>query len=55
MAGEPDPDDEVTPEESTSPDRQLPPPDVLELEPVYEALGHPRHRYLCYTLLEDTE
>ncbi|GAB3670011.1 DUF7344 domain-containing protein [Halopiger thermotolerans] len=28
---------------------------VLELDHVYEALGHPRRRYLCYTLLETTE
>jgi len=27
----------------------------LDIEPVYEALGHSRRRYLCYTLLEDTE
>ncbi|WP_135828365.1 DUF7344 domain-containing protein [Halorussus halobius] len=27
---------------------------ILELDHVYEALGHPRRRYLCYTLLEDT-
>lgn len=31
------------------------PPDVLEIEHVYTALGHPRRRYLCYTLLEDAE
>lgn len=29
--------------------------DILSVDPVYEALGHPRRRYLCYTLLEDTE
>jgi len=28
---------------------------VLELEPVYQALGHPRRRYLCYSLLGATE
>jgi hypothetical protein len=28
---------------------------LLELDHVYEALGHPRRRYLCYTLLEETE
>jgi hypothetical protein len=28
---------------------------VLELDHVYDALGHPRRRYLCYSLLEDTE
>ena len=38
-----------------SSDRQLPPRDILDIEPVYEALGHSRRRYLCYTLLEDTE
>jgi hypothetical protein len=31
------------------------PPSVLELDHVYEALAHPRRRYLCCTLLEDTE
>ncbi|MFC4988055.1 DUF7344 domain-containing protein [Saliphagus infecundisoli] len=30
-------------------------PDHLEIDHVYEALGHPRRRYLCYTLLEDAE
>ena len=30
------------------------PQGVLELDHVYEALGDPRRRYLCYTLLEDT-
>lgn len=28
--------------------------EILELDHVYEALGHPRRRYLCYTLFEDT-
>ena len=28
---------------------------ILELDHVYEALGHPRRRYLCYTFLEDTQ
>lgn len=28
---------------------------VLEVEYVYSALDHPRRRYLCYTLTEDTE
>lgn len=31
------------------------PSDVLELDHVYSALAHPRRRYLCYTLIEDTE
>lgn len=30
-------------------------PAVLELEHLYSALAHPRRRYLCYTLLEQTE
>ncbi|RQG95098.1 DUF7344 domain-containing protein [Natrarchaeobius chitinivorans] len=55
MAGEPDPDEEATSNVSASTEKQLPPPAVLEIEPVYEALGHSRRRYLCYTLLEDTE
>lgn len=54
-AGEPDPDEYATSDVSTTPDRQLPPPGTLKIEPVYEALGHPRRRYLCYTLLEATE
>ena len=29
--------------------------EALELQPVYEALAHPRRRYLVYTLSEDTE
>ncbi len=29
--------------------------EILELDHVYEALNHPRRRYLCYTLLETTE
>ena len=28
---------------------------VLKLDHVHDALGHPRRRYLCYTLLERTE
>lgn len=55
MAGEPDPRENARSYTSASPDEQPPPTDVLEIEPVYEALGHPRRRYLCYTLLEDTE
>ena len=27
---------------------------VLELQPTFEAIAHPRRRYLVYTLLEDT-
>jgi len=38
------------------PHSPAPPPEgILELDHVYEALDHPRRRYLCYTLLEDTE
>jgi len=55
MVGDPDQKEGVISDVSTLPDTQLPPQDVLEVEPVYEALGHPRRRYLCYTLLEDTE
>lgn len=29
--------------------------EVLELDHVYEALCHPRRRYLCYSLLESTQ
>lgn len=31
-----------------------PPTETLELEFVYEALAHPRRRYLCYTLLSSS-
>ena len=31
------------------------PQEVLELDYLYDALAHPRRRYLCYTLLEDAE
>lgn len=34
---------------------QTPPKAVLELDHVFQALAHPRRRYLCYTLLEDVE
>jgi hypothetical protein len=40
--------------ESQSTGRRLPPEEILEVDHVYEALAHPRRRYLCYTLLEDT-
>jgi len=55
MAGDPDSDEEVPSDTPMPPDKQLPPRGILEIEPVYEALGHSRRRYLCYTLLEDTE
>ena len=34
---------------------QPPPEAILELDHVYQALGHPRRRYLCYSLLGQTE
>jgi len=55
MDGEPDSSEEVTSDVSESFETQLPPSDILEIEPVYEALGHPRRRYLCYTLFEGAE
>jgi hypothetical protein len=55
MANESGPDEEATSDASASPETTLPSSDILEIEPVYEALGHPRRRYLCYTLLENTE
>lgn len=30
-------------------------PDVLKLDHVFAALDHPRRRYLCYTLSQDTK
>jgi hypothetical protein len=38
-----------------SPDETLPSPGLLELDHVYEAMGNPRRRYVCYTLLEGGE
>ena len=32
-----------------------PPEEILELESVFEALAHPRRRYLVYSLLSSTE
>ena len=55
MAEEPNTDEQAKSDASASPEKQLPPPSILEIEPVYQALGHSRRRYLCYTLLEDTE
>lgn len=48
------PDASADPEASTGETPSIP-PGVLELDTVYETLGHPRRRYLCYTLLEDRE
>lgn len=48
-------DDEATTGAGNPPDVKAPASEILELDHVYQALGHPRRRYLCYTLLEDTE
>lgn len=45
----------VTSDASVSSKTQPPPPSILQIEPVYEVLGHSRRRYLCYTLFKDTE
>ena len=55
MVGDSTSDEETSSDASTQSDKQLPPRGILEIEPVYDALGHSRRRYLCYTLLEDTE
>ncbi|MFB6166041.1 MAG: hypothetical protein ABEJ31_12845 [Haloarculaceae archaeon] len=47
--------DEATASGAHGTDVLAPPPAVLGLDHVYDALGHSRRRYLCYTLLEDTE
>ncbi|WP_418286028.1 DUF7344 domain-containing protein [Halorubrum sp. DTA46] len=55
MDEEPEQDTETdTGSESPSSEGQEIPVEVLELAHVYEALSHPRRRYLCYSLLEDT-
>jgi hypothetical protein len=45
------------PTQSAAERRDDPPisPAILGLDHVYESLAHSRRRYLCYTLLEDTE
>lgn len=55
MSGNGGPDDDATTRVGNLLDVKAPPSDILELDHVYEALGTPRRRYLCYTLLEDTE
>ena len=48
-------DDKTSEKSANIPDVSHPPCDVLESDYVYEALAHSRRRYLCYTLLEETE
>lgn len=56
MADDPTWDDEADSGSESQPTGERPfSQELLELDHVYEALGHPRRRYLCYTLLEDTE
>jgi len=53
-----DPPEEGTQSQNRStaiPQSDRTPREILELDHVYEALGHKRRRYLCYTLLESTE
>lgn len=47
-------DENMTMRDGNPFDVAAPPSGILELDHVYEALGHSRRRYLCYTLLEDT-
>ena len=46
-------DDGDSDPEHASTDRERPPPAVLELPQVYDALCHPRRRYVCHLLSED--
>lgn len=57
MSNEGDPEDVVPPGTGDGPGQEglAVSHDVLELDHVYEALEHPRRRYLCYALLEDDE
>jgi hypothetical protein len=57
MSNEGDPEDVVRPDTDDGPGQEglAVSHDVLERDHVYEALEHPRRRYLCYTLLEDDE
>lgn len=47
--------EEVSTSDGRPHDVTAPPLEILELDHVFEALSHPRRRYLCYSLLEDTE
>ncbi|MFC5367251.1 DUF7344 domain-containing protein [Salinirubrum litoreum] len=55
MDDDPPVDDERGSRSGELPAGDLPPREILDLDHVYEALGHPRRRYLCYTLLEDAQ
>ncbi|WP_458191019.1 DUF7344 domain-containing protein [Haladaptatus sp. NG-WS-4] len=55
MGDESNGDDTPKSASSTRPSGHALPPNILETEHVYTALGHPRRRYLCYTLFEETE
>ncbi|RBI60816.1 hypothetical protein DMJ13_17985 [halophilic archaeon] len=48
-------EDTPTPSSTDQSHERTLPPELLKINHVYSALGHPRRRYLCYTLLEDTE
>lgn len=51
-----EPNEAVDTSSESRPTEYHPPPKaILEVDCVYAALGHPRRRYLCYSLLEDTE
>jgi len=47
--------DEVDTAFDTSPTETYSPPRILELDHVYEVLSHSRRRYLCYSLLGETQ
>lgn len=56
MGDEPNGVDETMPDgRAATSDEYVMAPDVVEIDRVYTALAHPRRRYLCYTLHEDTE
>lgn len=56
MTGDSGRDDDVRiGSEGEPPGGDVPAREILELDHVFDALSHPRRRYLCYTLLEDTE
>lgn len=48
-------EDDTSTDSSALGGAEIPSREILELDHVFEALGHPRRRYLCYTLLEATE
>lgn len=55
MPGDNNVDGEDRAPDAVTPGKAVPPPTVLKVDEVYEALDHPRRRYLCYALFEEVD